>query len=203
MIVLSCCLTIGPDQRRCMRTVREQSLHARHLMLDGPAPVCEKLVGAWKDLPNEEIIVWLDGDDYLAHERALERVQRAHDDGAWVTYGNFIWETHGGTVNWFKPPTPGVLPRHDHWYASLLRSFRAGLAKRIRDEDMRDLSGNYAGWVPDQRVMLAVCEMAGERAWFIPEVLAVYSGKNDGRPEELDNVRHIRGMQPYQVVEAL
>lgn len=200
MIVLSGGI-YGADAR-CKDSVRRQTLKCEHRSLSGPAPLCEKLVNAWRDIPDDEIIVWLDGDDYLAHDRALETVQRYHDAGAWVTYGQFIWEKRGGAIG-FGPGRDGpsgAPPRRDRWYASLLRTFRAGLAKRIRDDDMRDLDGGYAGWVPDQRVMLAVLEMAGPRAVFVPQVLAVYTGENDGRPRELQEVAHIRAMKPYDRV---
>lgn len=202
MIVLSCAL--HQADIRCIESVERQSLWCEHRVMLGPKPVCEKLKEAWIDLPDDEIIVWLDGDDYLAHDRALEVVQRAHDSGAWVTYGQFIWERQGGTLGFPGPLWGGNVPiRQDRWYASLLRTFRAGLAKRIRDTDLRDLDGGYAGWVPDQRIMLAVCEMAGPRAVFIPQVLAVYTGAVNGSERELAEVWAIRAMQPYERVTTL
>jgi hypothetical protein len=127
----------------------------------------------WQSLPDDEIIVWLDGDDYLATEHALEVVARAHAGGALATYGQFVW--HDGSIGFAGPV--GNNPRAEPWRATHLRTFRAGLAKRIREEDLKMPDGQWT-FITDQPVMLAVVEMAGANAVFVPNVLCVYTVLN-------------------------
>ena len=137
------------------------------------APVLANLLSVWRSLPDDEIIVWLDGDDELT-PHALERVLDAHRKGAWVTYGQFSIDGRLG----FAAPV-GDNPRREEWHATHLKTFRAGLVKQMRDDDFREVDGSYAGAVPDARIMFGALELAGrDRSVFIPDVLYVYNWGN-------------------------
>ncbi len=129
------------------------------------------LLPIWRSLPDDEVIVWLDGDDWLATDRALEAVAEMHAAGALVTYGQFIWDD--GRMG-FCAPVEGP-PRWAPWTCSHLKTFRAWLVKRIRDEDLRGPDGEYLALAIDQAVMLPLLEMAEARAVFCPRILAVYN----------------------------
>lgn len=172
------------------------------------APVLANLLPIWRRLPPETIVVWLDGDDWFAHDRALERVYHAHRRGAWVTYGQFIW---GDGRLGFAAPV-GDYPRKEPWRATHLRTFRAGLVQRMRDEDFRMPDGEYAGLAADQRVMLGCLELAGRaRSAFIPEVLCVYNHWNsfgiraseDELAQERVEVERVRAFASYVRTEHL
>lgn len=137
------------------------------------APELANLWPLWRSLPDDEIVVWLDGDDYLATPYALEIVARAHAEGALATYGQFMWAD--GSIG-FAAPVKGD-PRKDPWRATHLKTFRAGLVKRIREADLRTPDGAW-NFVTDRPVMFPVLELAGHHATFIPNILCVYSVRN-------------------------
>ena len=126
--------------------------------IEDDASVLQNLLPVWRSLPDDEIVVWVDGDDALT-SHALERVLIAHEAGAWVTYGQFLSST--GQMGFAAPV--GSRPREEPWRATHLKTFHAGLVKQMRDDDFREVDGRYAGMVPDQRVMLGVLELAGRR----------------------------------------
>jgi hypothetical protein len=137
------------------------------------APELANLWPLWRSLPEDEVVVWLDGDDYFATPYALEIVARAHAHGALATYGQFMWAD--GSIGFAAPV--GDDPRREPWRATHLKTFRAGLVKRIREEDLKTPDGRWT-FVTDQPVMLPVLELAGGRAAFIPNILCVYDVPN-------------------------
>ncbi len=165
------------------------------------------LLPIWRSLPDDEVIVWLDGDDWLAVDSALATVAEMHAAGAWATYGSFIYAD--GRPG-FAAPVVGA-PRSAPWTASHLKTFRAGLVKRIRDEDLRRVDGEYLDLAIDQAIMLPALEMAAERALFCDRVLAVYNeghsfqaaASPEERAREVAEVARIRRLRPYARVEAL
>jgi FkbM family methyltransferase len=170
------------------------------------APLLANLLPVWRSLPDDEIIVWLDGDDELT-PHALERVLDAHRKGAWVTYGQFSIDGRIG----FAAPV-GDNPRREDWHATHLKTFRAGLVKQMRDADFREVDGTYAGTVPDARIMFGVLELAGlDRSVFIPDVLYLYNWDNaffsKASPEELEVVSiefaRVRDFAPYARTDSL
>lgn len=164
--------------------------------------IFDKLLPLWRSLPDDDIIVWLDGDDRLAVDQALDVVALYHDAGAQVTYGQFIWAD--GTPGFAAQV--GNDPRTQPWTATHLKTFRAGLVKRIKDEDLRDADGQYFRYVTDQCVMLPLLEMAPERSLFINKVLHVYSGSRGtqsdaDRQAEFAALKRIRALPRYARVE--
>lgn len=198
--VTSTALNAGDLAHDCVRSVQEQThqkwtmhffdaastdstLSAVHDRADGDRRVhvnsekyrtgiFDKLLPLWRSFDDTDIIVWLDGDDALATPRALETVALTHEAGALVTYGQFIWDD--GSMG-FAAPVGGD-PRSEPWRATHLKTFRAGLVKQIKDEDLRDAEGKYFAYCTDQCIMLPLLEMAPERSVFIPKVLHMYNG---------------------------
>lgn len=187
-------------------------------------PVLANLLPIWRALPDDEVIVWLDGDDWLATDRALEVVadwygSKAREETGretWLTYGQFIWSN--GELG-FAGPHDHARARGSAWKATHLKTFRAGLVKQIRDEDLRVPAGvttggsevrtasdPYISLAIDQAVMLPMLEMAAERACLIPNVLYVYndrhsygaSGNTEHQRLEAEECYRIRRMPPYQ-----
>ena len=196
--VTSTAANIDPSRvARCIRSVREQSFgRKRHVYFladatgddlagydhlayaalefrEGVYPAASPLANLWplwQSLPDDEVVVWLDGDDYLATELALDTVARVHAAGALVTYGQFVWGD--GSLGFAAPV--GNDPRREPWRATHLRTFRAGLVKHLREEDLKMPDGAWT-IVTDQPVMLPLLELAGPHARFIENVLCVYS----------------------------
>lgn len=175
-------------------------MHVSHVKDD--APVFANLLPCWRSLPDDEVIVWLDGDDWLAVPSALATVAKAHADGAWVTYGSFITDQGGGG---FSAPSSRNA-RREPFRASHLKTFRAGLVKAMRDDDFRDVDGRYSSLCNDLRVMFALLEMAPPgTARFIPNILSVYNMRHSftvnassaERARERIEETRIRSWTPY------
>lgn len=188
--------------------------------LDQQKGCIRNLVDTIWGLPKNAIVVWLDGDDWLWRSDALEYVLDAYTDGAWVTFGQFIHAT--GEPGWARA-YKGTDFRAQGFYATHLKTFRAGLFQQIKIEDFlrpewRPDSGedgtypaSQEAWIRDAidiAVMMPMLEMAGERHKFIPEVLMCYENKNPlsagncGRREiELAEAKRIMAMPRYSRLE--
>jgi len=218
---------------RCVRSVRDQShgdLVHHVFCVDGPsfrsavraaesdprvrvlrgepesAMSLAHLLPVWRSLDPESVVVWLDGDDWLAVPHALAIVARAHAAGALVTYGSFLLPD--GTLGFARQA--GECPRREPWCTTHLRTFRAGLVQAMRDEDFRDADGSYSGLVTDLRVMFGAIELAGpQKCRFIPNALVVYNVQTsfyvNASPEERARERleeaRVRAMAPYQTLD--
>lgn len=159
------------------------------------------LIGAIAPLPDDTIVVSLDGDDYLL-PNALERVQREHDAGALVTYGSFLY-SDGRKPTWVHELRGPV--REVPWVTTHLKTFRAGLFKRIRHADLKTAGGQWLEHARDMALMFPLVEMAGDRARFIPEPLMIYNYANScehrlGAPwvaAEQEEERRLRALPRY------
>jgi hypothetical protein len=166
-----------------------------------PPQAYDNLLPFWRSLEDNEIVIWLDGDDRLAGRHALAVVAKAHQDGAWVTYGQYIFEDGNPGLSYYV----GVNPRQQTIGASHLKSFRAGLLKRMRNTDFLMSDGRIGIVCLDARVMFGVVEMAAERAWFIDRVLCIYNlvhSFDATKPKHLLEVQaredaRIRNFEPY------
>ena len=158
---------------------------------------------------DNDVVILLDGDDWLASYRALSRLSEAYtDEECLLTYGSYVYHPMG---------TRGVEPseysaevinnnafRKDQWRASHLRTFKYGLWKNLNHDDLKDEEGNYYKMTYDQAIMLPLLELAGPRSKFIPEILHVYNKSN---PLNIDKSRaqeqhalaqKIRTKKPYE-----
>jgi glycosyltransferase involved in cell wall biosynthesis len=128
----------------------------------------------------EDILVTVDGDDWLATEDALKIVNlRYQNDNVWLTYGGYF------TVNAMERIcTQPVLStasyrRYEEWKTSHLRTFRRHLWDRIKDEDLRDIDGEYYKVAGDLALMYPLVEMAGlDRIRMVTERLYAYNNRN-------------------------
>jgi hypothetical protein len=210
--------------QRCVESVLAQSVKCAHVLRFAPKSCAENLYEAIHELPPDEIVIWLDGDDELAHDLVAERIQQDYDDqpGLWLTYGQFAWPD--GRLGFAREARLEELfyPRKFPWIFTHLKTFRAGLFQKILDHDLAYWSPSQREaidqakkapicwpsdkWLPqavDQAIMFPMIEMAGpEHVQFIPDVLCKYSGAHylgaaspDG---EQDCERYIRSQQPYK-----
>lgn len=160
----------------------------------------------------DEIVVTLDGDDWFAHERVLERVAQAYQDPeVWVTYGQFVWYPSG--YPGFASEVPrdvlekGTI-RHYAWVTTHLRTFYASLFQQIKLEDLL-YNGSFFSMAWDLAFMWPMIEMAGVHSCFIPDVLYVYNNAtslndhkvNPGLQIFLTHV--IRDRIPYKAIQSI
>jgi glycosyltransferase involved in cell wall biosynthesis len=132
---------------------------------------------------DQAIVVTVDGDDFLAHDDVLKKLNKVYSSGdVWMTYGNYLdYPSYHQ-----KPEICRAFPksvvrnnsfRKHEWVASHLRTFYAGLFKKIAKEDFL-LDGKFLpmGW--DLAFMIPMLEMAGEHHRFIEEPLYLYNRTN-------------------------
>lgn len=138
---------------------------------------------------NNEIIIILDGDDWLAHNKVLSYLNEIYaNPNVWLTYGQFK-ELSDGSEGYCKPFPRQVIESHDYrtyrpWIFGHTRTFYAGLFKRIKKEDLL-YNGAYFPMAVDVATMFPMAEMAGNRVLFIPELLYIH---NDLNPLNLKKV---------------
>lgn len=129
---------------------------------------------------DQDILAILDGDDSLAHDSVLSRLNKVYQDAnVWLTYGQFE-PLSGDYHNFCKPiPNTRTYRKDGVWLASHLKSFRRWLFDKIKDEDLRDSDGEYYKIVGDAAYFYPMIEMAGKKhIQFIPEVLYMYNDLN-------------------------
>lgn len=201
----------APTKQRCIDSVRGQTLDCIHHYVEAsnvspPDNVITNLTCVVDKLEPEDVVVWLDGDDWLLGAGALKTVAGYHDAGAWVTYGSF--EYADGRPGFSAEYGRDESARTSRWRATHLRSFRVGLLQRLRYEDRNGWKrGQAVPW--DMLVMFACIEMAGwERTTFIPDIICVYNFASShefrhGPSEERAIEKEIRAETPYEMLEAL
>lgn len=162
--------------------------------------------------PDNAIIVTLDGDDWFAHDRVLERVNQVYNDSdVWMTYGTYqIFPD--ATIGGWRAIGNEIIATHSFrenpWCSTHLRTFYAGLFKRIQKEDLMH-EGKFFQVTWDMAFMFPMLEMAGYHSRHIPEVLYVYNQSNPINdykvrlPLVLAMERFIREKQKYARLDRL
>jgi glycosyltransferase involved in cell wall biosynthesis len=155
---------------------------------------------------DDDIIVMLDGDDWLANTNVLKRLNEEYDKGVWVTYGQYQCypdKELGCSCAIPKEIIVNGAFRRYRWCSSHLRTFYAWLYKRIRKEDLMH-NGQWLQMSGDLAAMFPMLEMAGPRQSFISDILYEYnytSPINDGKVNrnlQIALERKIRAMPSYQ-----
>ncbi len=134
----------------------------------------------------EDVIVFVDGDDRLAHDRVLERLVEHYSDGTLLTYGNYKSEPFSPTCAPPRQYPPDVVRRRSYrefartggiWF-NHLRTFRAVLFQQLDDSDFQDDSGRWLQAGPDSALMMPCMELAGNRMKVLSEILYIYNSDN-------------------------
>lgn len=137
----------------------------------------------------DEIIVLLDGDDWLAHEYVLAHLNEVYQDPhVWITYGQFLWFPF--SLEGFSHNTPSDVIlnnsfRSAAWSATHLRTFYAALFQKIKKEDLM-YGDRFYPMTWDLAIMYPMMEMAGFHSKFIPEILYVYNSENSINDHKVD-----------------
>ena len=130
---------------------------------------------------DDEIIVTLDGDDWLPDNEVLLRLNDVYSSGdIWLTYGQF--QLHPSKIIGWASPMPDYIVENNAFrdfqhLPTHLRTFYAWLFKKIKTEDLLYL-GNFYPMTWDQVMMFPMIEMAGERHKFISDIMYIYNDEN-------------------------
>ncbi len=129
------------------------------------------------------IVLTLDGDDWFKSADVLQTINRAYSDPhVWLTYGQF--EVFPGNALGQCRPMPEYFItsksyRQQPWITSHLRTFYAGLFKKIHKEDLLDdEDGKFYQVTWDQAFMFPMLEMANGNIRFIDKIVYVYNQVN-------------------------
>lgn len=131
---------------------------------------------------DNEIIIILDGDDWLAHDEVLSYLHAIYKDPeVWLTYGQFK-EFRTNRIGYCRRLISDELGgKRLPWVFGHLRSFYAQLFKLIKKEDLL-YNGCFFPAAADVATMLPMVQMAGAHARFTDELLYIH---NDLNPQSL------------------
>jgi len=160
--------------------------------------------------PNDEdVIVSLDGDDWLAHPNVLKTLEKSYEKTkCWVTYGSYIEFPSGNPGTEASKYPISVIEnntfRKEKWRASHLRTFKYNLWNKIKYEDFLYTDGKFCRTCIDKAFMYPLLEMAGKKAEYIRDVLYVYNFMNPNNVHKVDRSLQLRTSEylqskpPYQ-----
>jgi glycosyltransferase involved in cell wall biosynthesis len=155
------------------------------------------------NIADNDILVEVDGDDYLPDPEVLERINKTYsDEDVWIANGSFRYSN--GSPGFAKRQENFDSLRTGRFTASHIRTWRAFLWRAIKEEDLRDEKGDYWQWSGDVCFMFPMLEMAGEdRYRFMPDINYVYNGNNPINEHKVnmnmvtDHAYKIRSKKPY------
>lgn len=127
---------------------------------------------------DDEIIVIVDGDDWLEHPDVFSQINRAYLYGdVWLTWGQFKM-SEKLTRGWGQPVPESLIETNDFreftWVYGAPRTFYAWLFKQVKLEDFIGLTvqgfeGKFYPSCDDFAMMYPMLEMAHDHIAFIPE----------------------------------
>lgn len=165
----------GKFSKRGVESVSDQAYpNYRVITLDEDSS--ETLYQAIHACKDEEILLFLGKEDWLAHEEVLKLVNHCYEDpSVWMTYGNYVeYPSYKKGSSKEKP------------HLSPLQSGYAGLFKKIKKGDLK--WGEATGFV------IPASQMARGHVRFISDVLYVYNRSSDVGKEEWEA---LASLEPY------
>jgi glycosyltransferase involved in cell wall biosynthesis len=163
---------------------------------------------------DDEIVVRVDGDDFLAHPLVLKKLNKVYADSkVWMTYGNYLdYPSYKQSPQICqKFPKSIVLSkrfRHYKYITTHLHTFYAGLFKKIAVNDLKK-NGQFFPMAGDVAIMIPMLEMAVGHFQFIDEVLYLYNRTNPISDHKV-NLQlqssydaHIRALSSYEPLQEL
>lgn len=136
------------------------------------------------DCDDEDVVVVLDGDDWLAHEHVLERLHSEYaKSDLYMTWGQCERFPAGNPPMKYAQAVPDMVIEQKlfrdipfvFWHPC---TFKYKLWRHIKDEDLRDMSGEYFRYYKDKATIYPMLEMAGKKIKFISETLVIYNLQN-------------------------
>lgn len=130
---------------------------------------------------DDEIILTLDGDDWLSDDNVLNKLSEVYaDENIWMTYGQYQNHPDGGRGIAEAYP-PNIVQsnsfRSYRWCASHLRTFYTWLFKKIKKEDLFH-EGKFMEMTWDLGMMFPMLEMSKTHSKFISDILYIYNMSN-------------------------
>lgn len=137
--------------------------------------------------PNfDDVIFILDGDDFLPHENVFNKIADIYSDkDIWFSYGQYAPYPHNTGQVLAEPYSDEQIANSQNGsirnIPSLINhpiSFRYFLFDQLKEEDMKNDSGEWFRAGYDRVMFVPMMEMAAEHYYFCPEVLYSYNSIN-------------------------
>ena len=140
----------------------------------------------YTNIGDNEIIIEVDGDDWLPDSKVFERVNNVYkNENVWIANGSFKYPNG---VNGFSQRQESFNDlRNSRFTATHMRTWRAFLWRKIKQEDLKDENGNYWKVTGDLSFMFPMLEMSGEEHYhFMPEINYIYNDTNPLNDHKID-----------------
>tara|TARA_Y100001973_G_C5084346_1_gene274071 strand:- start:5 stop:829 length:825 start_codon:yes stop_codon:yes gene_type:complete len=126
---------------------------------------------------DEDIIVTLDGDDYLTDTEALSYLKEIYLKDYWLSYGGFTGSKHVTyPPDHLSPIDWSLSLRNQRFCITALRSHKFFLYKNIKDKDLRYKNGSFFKFPEDIILNIPMAEMAGQdKCFYIHKKLYYYN----------------------------
>ncbi len=142
-------------------------------------------------LPKSEIVVVVDGDDWLARSDALEKIAGCYEQNdVWMTFGRYV-KYPLFDLGPVQEQYLGLDIRNEPWFLSHVKTFYAGLFQKINKNDLM-IEGEFFRSAVDLAMMWPMYEMAGSRIQQMRDVLYVYN---------MENINHIASSRPNEQIK--
>jgi glycosyltransferase involved in cell wall biosynthesis len=133
----------------------------------------------------DDIVVLVDGDDWLPNKNVLSYINDFYNQNdCWIMYGQANWtDGRRGFASAYSAEEFKNI-RKSPFRVSHLRTFRAGLYQKIKEQDsefscMKDSKGDFYKMTYDVAIMFPLLEMAGaEKVAFNDTILYIYNRNN-------------------------
>ena len=131
----------------------------------------------------DDIIVSLDGDDWLADNQVLSHLNTVYSNkNVWMTHGQFLMYPGNTTCDWAQKMPHEIIKKNAYRsYKKIptpLRTFYVWLFRTIKLEDLLH-EGSFYPVTWDMAFMLPMMELSGGNHAFIDKILYIY---NTGNP---------------------
>jgi len=162
------------------------------------------LTSAIQSCSDEEIVVLVDGNDWLAHEWVLQKLNQYYaDPDLWMTYGQFrkYPSFELGSIQ----DCPGKDIRKCSFSAFHLQTFYAALFKKIRTSDFLYLDKYFSSNAP-LAYMAPMLEMADHHFQYIPDTLYIINSEvpvGSNKDLEILFEKYVRGLPSYKSLKSL
>jgi glycosyltransferase involved in cell wall biosynthesis len=133
---------------------------------------------------DEDIVIELDGDDFLLNSDVVGDIRKTYSDGnIWLTNGSFMYSN--GESGFSMECNPNTV-RKDAFRFSHLRTWKTFLWNAIPKDYLRDDDGEYFKSAADVAYTFSLLELAGEENYrFLSNLYYVYNAEspyNDHKP---------------------
>jgi hypothetical protein len=217
--VIICGCERGKLLNRCLRSVDMQRYEKReaHLGLDDPHAPKYLVRNTWDlvkgiDAADDDILAFLDTDDFFCDEDALRIVADAYaaNPACLVTYGSYVNYSSSKRGKFCGAYGPEESVRTAPWRASHLKTCKYRLWRRLTEQLLRWPDGNWFTCAADRVFMTPLMEMAGwDRCHHLDWLLYCYDDTNPQsvwltrREDSVATRRHLEGLPRLRRLEAL